>query len=65
MDDRQAQLHCPRCDWRFVTRNTISRIEYCPRCLARARRAVRLEGAARPERVAPVAAYRSAEDAAA
>jgi PHP family Zn ribbon phosphoesterase len=37
------ELHCPRCGWRFETRNASWSIEYCPRCLAHALRAVQLE----------------------
>ena len=43
MAEGRSNLHCPRCDWQFATRNTALQIEYCPRCLAQARRAIRLE----------------------
>jgi hypothetical protein len=65
MPERRAHLQCPRCDWRFATRNAISQIEYCPRCLAQARRAVRLESGARAGQSGARASYRSPEDAAA
>gem|GEM_PF-6163613 len=41
-----AHLNCPRCDWHYQTRNASWHIEYCPRCLAQAHRAVRLQASA-------------------
>lgn len=35
-------LTCPRCGFSIKPRDPWPAIEYCPRCLARARRAVRL-----------------------
>jgi NAD-dependent SIR2 family protein deacetylase len=48
-------LNCPRCKLAIRRPRERLRIEYCPRCMARVRMAVRLYEAPEPERPALLA----------
>jgi hypothetical protein len=41
--ERQIKLSCPRCRLTLYVRSTLLSVDYCPRCLARARTATPLQ----------------------